>query len=64
MDLCNDGHDEVCYEGSTCPLCEVIGEREDLLKENMELEERLEKANDEIDDLSDQVNNAGVENGE
>ena len=24
MNLCNDGHDEVCYESRTCPACEKI----------------------------------------
>lgn len=23
MNLCNDDHDEVCYEGRKCPLCDM-----------------------------------------
>jgi hypothetical protein len=23
MNLCSEGHDDVCYEGKLCPLCEM-----------------------------------------
>jgi hypothetical protein len=26
MNLCSEGHDEICYEGRNCPLCEKIEE--------------------------------------
>lgn len=29
MTLCDDGHDEVCFEGRTCPCCYVMKEKED-----------------------------------
>ena len=32
MNLCSEGHDEVCYESRHCPVCEV---RDDL---NIEIE--------------------------
>lgn len=24
MTLCDDGHDEICHEGRSCPLCEKL----------------------------------------
>ena len=24
MNLCDDGHDEVCYESRHCPVCDAI----------------------------------------
>lgn len=30
MNLCDDGHDEVCYEGRECPACELKQERDEL----------------------------------
>jgi hypothetical protein len=47
MNLCSDGHDEVCYESINCPACEMKGERDDLRK-------ALDKAEQEIRDLENQ----------
>ena len=33
MNLCNNGHDEVCFEGKTCPCCYEIQEREERISE-------------------------------
>jgi len=35
MNLCSDGHDEVCYEGRNCPACEAL---EDL---RIELQDKI-----------------------
>ena len=44
MDLCSEGHDEVCFEGSLCPACEKISELSDEMDElNMEINELEEK---------------------
>lgn len=43
MNLCNDGHDEICYEGRICPACSVL-EEVATLKDRIEtLEQRLEQ---------------------
>lgn len=42
MYLCDDGHDEVCYESRNCPVCEKLKEISDL--------------EDKIYDLTDKVN--------
>lgn len=33
MNLCSDGHDEICFEGRHCPACSLIQEIEKLEKE-------------------------------
>lgn len=45
MNLCSDLHDEVCYEGHTCPACEV--------REN--LQAAIRSAQKEIDSLQETV---------
>lgn len=41
MNLCNDDHAEVCYEGRTCPACAV----KDELQEKIDfLEQELKEA--------------------
>lgn len=49
MSLCDDGHDELCYEGRICPACKAI----DSLKAD------LEEARGKIDDLENQLKEAG-----
>jgi len=47
MNLCSEGHEEVCYEGRICPACDLkedyeskIEELQDDLKEREEQNER------------------------
>lgn len=39
MELCSNDHDEICYEGSRCPVCDLVQE----IVEKKEEIERLEK---------------------
>ncbi len=39
MTVCNDDHDEICYEGRVCPLCEANDKIRDL---ELELEKKEE----------------------
>ncbi len=43
MNLCDDKHEEICFEGRDCPMCILINEKDneirDLQKEIKELEE-------------------------
>ena len=41
MNLCSRGHEEVCYEGRNCPVCELIDE--------------IEEKNAEIDSLNNDI---------
>lgn len=44
MTLCEDGHDEVCYEGRNCPVCEKMDEITELEKEIERLKIELDNA--------------------
>lgn len=41
MNLCQDGHDEVCFEGRNCPVCEK--------------QKELDAANEDIAKLQDAI---------
>jgi transcription initiation factor IIE alpha subunit len=43
MYLCNDNHEEICYAGRNCPVCEKIKEISDLEDKINELKERIEE---------------------
>ncbi len=43
MELCSEGHDEICYEVKNCPACSLLEDIKILEDEN----ERLEKEADE-----------------
>ena len=45
MELCSDNHEEICYEGRECPLCEV---KDDLLREVERLTAKVENLEDQI----------------
>lgn len=51
MRLCDDGHEEVCYEGYRCPVCELTTKIERLTDEIADLKQ-------EIDDLNFELSNA------
>mgnify|MGYP001609536259 CR=1 FL=1 len=51
MKICNE-HEEIVYEGKYCPLCEAL--------ENVkQLEEELQKTQNELDEAKDAINNHG-----
>lgn len=47
MELCSNGHGEICYEERNCPACEVIEEKQkdiDLLEDQIaDLKENIIK---------------------
>lgn len=55
MNLCSSGHDEVCYDGRTCPVCEAIGERDDARRDAAELQRKLDVSDDIASDLRVQL---------
>ena len=46
MNLCNDGHDEVCFEGRQCPACDM----KDLVEEKVDEIARMEKTIGELEE--------------
>lgn len=54
MDLCSNGHEEVCYEGKECPACETIDNKDEVIAD---LHEKIENLTDEIDGLSEDNGN-------
>jgi hypothetical protein len=42
MRLCDSGHDEICFEGRKCPVCEKIDEIDKLETQNGVLYQRIE----------------------
>jgi len=49
MELCSDGHEEVCFEGRTCPVCEEMDEIKRLEREIKDLENEVKEIKNGID---------------
>lgn len=49
MLLCSDGHEEVCYDGKQCPVCEAIQEKKDIEDDNLKLRLRIEELENGMD---------------
>jgi len=52
MNLCSDGHEEVCYEARTCPCCETIQMMKDDLSDK---DIQIEDLKDQVDDMKQQL---------
>ena len=52
MELCSDGHPEICYDERDCPMCDL---ETDLRSEIKELEKQVESLQSEVGDLEDQI---------
>lgn len=52
MNLCSDGHDEVCYEGRECPACYHIAEKNSEIED---LNRKIDSKDEEIASLSSRV---------
>jgi hypothetical protein len=61
MNICQSGHSEIVYDGRECPLCEEIQTRVDmemeLKSEIKSLESDLEKSENYIIDLDEEIAN-------
>ena len=51
MNLCSDGHDEVCYDGRECPVCSEMEELKEAEGRIEELEQDISKLEDELMEL-------------
>jgi hypothetical protein len=39
MEICSDGHDEICYESRACPACSLKDENAELQQKIKELKQ-------------------------
>ena len=53
MQICDDGHDEICFEGKDCPLCKATQQIEELEKDNERLQEDIDGLEEELEELKD-----------
>lgn len=49
MNLCSDSHQEVCFEGRSCPVCSLRDELEERITDLEEDVKRLEREAQEIE---------------
>ena len=50
MNLCSDGHTEVCYDGNYCPVCDLIADYEAKLANGEDEREQLQQIIDIYND--------------
>lgn len=55
MQLCDDGHKEICFDGINCPMCDLINNHNTAINEKNDeiktLEDTIEKLNTEVENL-------------
>ncbi len=49
MNLCSDGHEEVCYSTRNCPACDAISDKN---KEISDLENQVADLRAEVEEIS------------
>lgn len=52
MDLCSHEHDEVCYDGKTCPVCSLRDEKNEEIDE---LKAKVEQLESEVESLQEDL---------
>lgn len=55
MNLCNDGHEEVCYESRNCPACIMKDERDGYEKDIEQAQDTISELKAEVNELEDKV---------
>jgi peptidoglycan hydrolase CwlO-like protein len=55
MNLCDDDHEEICYESRNCPCCELKKEIKILEEEISEFNKRIKILDDELNESESQV---------
>jgi hypothetical protein len=52
MNLCSEGHDEVCYEGRNCPVCDLKDQLDSMEDDAIKWEQKYEEALKIIQELN------------
>jgi hypothetical protein len=55
MQLCEEHHQEVCFDGRTCPVCEAIAEKEGVENELEQTKELLDSTNEVVEELRSEI---------
>lgn len=55
MRLCSDDHGEVCYEGYTCPACELVNQTEALKEDIAGLKNEIDDLNGTVHSLESEI---------
>jgi len=59
MELCKSGHEEICYEDLNCPMCDLIVEKDEEIKNlNSDIDDynsELEEKENEIESLKEDI---------
>jgi transcription initiation factor IIE alpha subunit len=50
MELCEDGHDQVCFDGLKCPVCEELKTVSNLEDKIYDLEKEIEELKDKLEE--------------
>lgn len=59
MELCSDGHEEVCYDGKHCPACVALQENDELGAEVDELKGEIKVLESNVDSLQKELGECG-----
>ncbi len=62
MNICSDGHEEICHEGHICPVCKIIESKDDQIS-NLEREighfkRKISEQQSAIDGLNESLSDA------
>jgi len=58
MDICCDDHDEIVYEGSFCPACDIRDRCNEFEQECLDLREQVEALAEELSTAQDDLEEA------
>lgn len=62
MNLCSDGHTEVCYGNNDCPCCELIKEKDDIEDDLDNAEKKITELEEKLADLENEDHPDSQEN--
>lgn len=55
MNLCSDNHEEVCFEGRKCPVCETVSQKDREIEMRdgtiSELESKISNLEEQVSEL-------------